>query len=135
MTNQKIRNKRKYLIHKITKNITLENDIIVVETLKVKDMIENNASKLSKFIASSSLSEIIRQLKYKCEWKGKKFYQIDCYYASSQICNRCGYKESKVKDLSIRFLCHEIQHHTCISFKRLSFSFKRLSFSFFGTGI
>ena len=22
---------------------------------------------------------------------------------SSQICNRCGYKESKVKDLSIRF--------------------------------
>ena len=50
----------------------------------------------------TSWYELIRQLRYKCQWKGKLFYQIDPYYASSQICSSCGYKNEKVKDLSIR---------------------------------
>ena len=32
---------RKFYIHEITTNLVKENDIIVTETLKVKDMIED----------------------------------------------------------------------------------------------
>ena len=34
--------------------------------------------------------------------KGKKFYQINEYYVSSQICSRCENKDKKYKDLKKR---------------------------------
>ena len=57
---------------------------------------------LSKAVSDASLSEIVRQLEYKSKWKGKKLYKINTFYPSSQICNRCDYKNEKIKDLSIR---------------------------------
>jgi len=99
---QKIRNIRKYFIHEVTSKIVKENDLIVTETLAVKDMIENKQFHLSKQISNSSFSEILRQLKYKVKWKGKRIYQVEKYYPSSQICNHCGERNQEVKDLSIR---------------------------------
>ena len=97
---KRIKNARKYLIHHITKDITRNNDIIVCETLKVKNMVKNHH--LAKVIENASFSEIIRQLEYKTKWKGKKLYKIDTFYPSSQICSHCGYKNKKLKNLSIR---------------------------------
>ena len=97
---KKIKNARKYLIHHITKDITDNNDIIVCETLKVKNMVRNHH--LAKVIEDASFSEIIRQLEYKTKWKGKKLYKINTFYPSSQICSHCGYKNTLLKDLSIR---------------------------------
>ena len=57
---------------------------------------------LSKMIYDVSWHELLRQLEYKCKWKNKKFYQIDTYYPSSQICSRCGYQNKEVKNLNIR---------------------------------
>lgn len=106
---KKIKNARKYSIHHITKEITDNNDIIVCETLKVKNMVKNH--NLAKAIEDASLSEIIRQLGYKAKWKGKKFYQIDTFYASSQICSHCGYKNPLIKNLSIReYTCPNCQY-------------------------
>ncbi len=63
-------------------------------------MIKNHH--LSKSITDASLSEIIRQLEYKSKWNNKKMYKIDTYYPSSQICSKCGYKNERTKDLSVR---------------------------------
>ncbi len=93
---QKLRNARKYLLHKISSQIVKENDIIITEHLKIQNMTKNH--NLSKSITDC----LIRQLEYKSKWKNKKFYQVDTYYASSKICNRCGAREEKVKDLSVR---------------------------------
>ena len=100
--NMKIKNSRKYTTHEITKRIVEENDLIVTETLKVKEMVETSKKTLRKHILHSSLSEIIRQLTYKAKWSGKKLVQIDEYYPSSQECNHCGYINKEVKDLSVR---------------------------------
>ena len=97
---KKIRNARKYNIHQITKEITDNNDIIVTETLKIKNMTKNHH--IAKSLTDASLSEILRQLEYKSKWKNKKMYQIETYYPSSQECSICGYKNRKVKDLSVR---------------------------------
>lgn len=96
----KIKNARKYLIHQITKKITNENDVIVTENLKLKNMIKNH--NIAKSLSDASLSEIIRQLEYKTKWKGKIMYKIDTYYPSSQICSKCGYKNEITKNLRIR---------------------------------
>ncbi len=63
---RKLRNARKYYTHLITSTLVKENDMIVTETLKVKKMIEQGKTSLSKYLSDSSLSEIIRQLEYKC---------------------------------------------------------------------
>ena len=43
-----------------------------------------------------------RMLEYKLENLGKKLSKIDKFYASSQICNCCGYQNKETKNLSIR---------------------------------
>ena len=96
----KLKNARKYFIHQITKKLVLENDIIVSETLKVKEMLEEK--KISKFLSDASLSKICNLLKFKAEYYGKRYIQIDTYYPSSQECSRCGYQNEKVKDLTVR---------------------------------
>ena len=97
---KKLKNARKYLLHSISNKIVKENDIIVTEKLQINKMVQNK--NLSKKIYDVSWYELIKQLEYKSKWNNKKFYQIDTYYPSSQICSRCGYQNKKLKDLSIR---------------------------------
>lgn len=96
----KFKNIRKYQIHDITNKLLKENDIIVTEDLDVKNMKQNKM--IARPLTDIPLSEIIRVLKYKGVWRGKRIYQISRYFPSSQICLVCGYKNNKVKDLSIR---------------------------------
>lgn len=99
----KLANARKYYIHKITKDITDEYDIITCEKLKTKEMIiKGKDNKLSSKINDATFSEIIRQILYKAKYKGKEFYQINTYYPSSQICSRCNNQDKRYKDLTRR---------------------------------
>lgn len=41
-------------------------------------------------------------LKYKLEDMGKQLVKVDKWFASSQTCHVCGYKNSETKNLSIR---------------------------------
>lgn len=96
----KIKNSRKHYIMDIVNKIVEENDIIVTEKLNVQKMSQNH--RLAKSILDASFDKIITLLKWKVKEKGKYFYQVDTYYASSQICNVCGKKNEKVKNLNIR---------------------------------
>ena len=99
----KLANARKYYIHKITKNITDEYDIITCEKLHTKEMIINGKkTTLSKNINDASFNEILKQLEYKSKFKGKQFYQIYDYYPSSQTCSVCENIDKKYKNLNER---------------------------------
>lgn len=99
----KLANSRKCYIHKISKNITDEYDIITCEKLHTKSMIiEGKKNTLSKNINDACFNEIIRQLEYKSKFKGKQFYQIYDYYPSSQTCSRCNNQDKKYKKLNER---------------------------------
>lgn len=95
-----IANCRKDFLHKISIQLIKEYDIICAETLQVKNMLKNR--KLAKAISDVSWYEFCRQLEYKCLWYDKKFVKIDTYFASSQICSNCGFKNSEVKNLNMR---------------------------------
>ena len=96
----KIRNARKHMIYKLANNILKENDIVSIENLDVKSMYQ--VHKIAKHLNQVPISEFIRVLKYKSNWLGKRVIEINKYYPSSQCCNRCDYKNEKVKDLSVR---------------------------------
>lgn len=93
-------NSRKDYLHKISLYLVKSYDIICAETLRVKNMVKNH--RLAKAVSDVSWYEFCRQLEYKCLWYGKRFVQIDTYFSSSQICSKCGYKNSDVKNLDIR---------------------------------
>jgi putative transposase len=97
---EKVANKRLDFQHKLSTKIVKEYDLISTESLKVKNMIKNH--NLAKSISDAAWSEFARQLEYKSKWNDKIFVQIDTFFASSQICNVCGYKNEELKDLSIR---------------------------------
>ena len=97
----KNKNSRNSYTHNITKKITDNYEIITCEKLNTINMIEKK-NNLSKKILDATFYEIIRQLQYKCKYKGKYFYQIDTYYPSSRTCSVCGNIDNKYKDLKER---------------------------------
>ena len=75
--------------HKATTKLINENQVIVLETLVVKNMIRNKH--LSKAIANANWGEFERQLEYKANWHGKTLVKIDRWYPSSKRCSGCGH--------------------------------------------
>lgn len=87
---QKIKNQRKDFHHKLSKEIVNKCDVFICEDLNIKSMIKNH--KLAKAIASVGWGQFLTFVKYKMEKKGGIFLQVDRFFASSKLCNHCGYK-------------------------------------------
>ena len=95
----KIKNQRLDNLHKVSTEIIKNHDYIVLETLKVKNLMKNR--RLSKSIADVGWSLFINMLEYKAERYGKQVIKIDQWFPSSQICSHCQHNSGK-KPLYIR---------------------------------
>ena len=95
---EKIKNQRQNYLHQITSKLVNENQIICIEDLNVKGMLQNH--KLVKSIQELSFYEFRRQLEYKCRWYGRQLIIIDRFYPSSKTCHNCGhiYKGLKLNE-------------------------------------
>lgn len=91
---EKIANTRKDTLHKFTTAAVCESQAIAVEDLNVSGMKKNH--RLAKAISDASMSEMIRQLEYKCAWHRRGFVKIGRFFPSSKICSECGYVYSEL---------------------------------------
>ena len=95
-----IANQRQDAAHKLSTQLIRENDVICIEDLAPKNMVQNH--RLAKPISDAGWGEFRRQLQYKAKWYGKTVVTIDRFYPSSQICSCCGAQWPGTKDLSVR---------------------------------
>ena len=95
-----ISNQRNDTLHKLSIKLIRENDVICIEDLSPKNMVQNH--KLAQSISDASWGEFRRQLEYKAAWYGRTVSTVDRFFPSSQLCSACGAKWSGTKDLSVR---------------------------------
>jgi putative transposase len=76
-------------LHQLSRKLINENQVICAENLAVKNMIKN--PKLAKHIADAGWGELTRQLKYKANWAGRVYVEIDRFFPSSKRCHCCGF--------------------------------------------
>jgi putative transposase len=95
----RISNARQDFLHKLSRKLTNESKVIVVENLNVKGMVRNH--KLAKAISDVGWGMFVNFLSYKLEREGKRLVEIDRWFPSSHICPNCLTQQPKM-DLSIR---------------------------------
>ena len=101
----KIADCRMDALHKATRKLINENQVVCVETLRVKNMIRNPS--LSKAIADAGWSEFVHQLQYKGEWAGRSVVTIDQFFPSSKRCSCCGFTMKKMPPDVRKWQCPE----------------------------
>jgi putative transposase len=98
LLHEKVANKRKDFLHKLSSKLISENQTIALETLAVKNMVKNH--NLAQAINDVSWSTFVSMLEYKADWYGKNILRIGRFAPSSKTCSTCGSinKELTLKD-------------------------------------
>ena len=104
-----VANKRKDFNEKLSSKLVKENDVIVIESLSMKDMAkfrkwEERKDSKDKNNHGKSVNDLgwcyfVNRLKTKAEEQGKIVVEANKWFASSKTCNICGYVN---KDLTIQ---------------------------------
>jgi putative transposase len=85
----KIKNQRKDWLHQLSTHLVKSHDKIVVESLRVKDLLESAPKHLARAISDAGWREFLQMLKYKCEENNKKFIEVGQYFPSTKQCYQC----------------------------------------------
>lgn len=101
----KISNQRNDFLHKLSHRIVSENQAIFAENLYVKGIMANRC--LAKSVSDAGWSEFVRQIKYKSEWHGVYFKQIDRFLPSSKRCNSCGWINESLMLADREWVCQD----------------------------
>ena len=98
LIHEKVVNRRKDFLHKVSTKLIRENQTIALETLSVSNMVKNHC--LAQAINDASWSTLVTMLEYKADWYGKNILRIGRFEPSSRTCSCCGYinKELTLKD-------------------------------------
>lgn len=127
---EKIARARKYHLDCVSSDIIRKYDTIIVERLDVSSIVQSTNEKF-KNVSRDARHNINRDtydvgwymftqmLKYKSEWNGRNFFEIDTHNRTVQTCSVCGFINKDLKDnIEIReWDCPECKthHDRCIN--------------------
>jgi putative transposase len=98
LIHEKVSNRRKDHLHKVSTEIIKNHDIICIEDLNVKGMMKNH--KLAQALSDVGLGIFYSLLEYKASWNNKTIIKIDRFFPSSKMCSECNWinQELTLKD-------------------------------------
>jgi putative transposase len=96
---ERVSNSRADFLHKLSRKLVNENQVVVVENLHVKGMVRN--PNLAKAISDVSWGMFTNFLAYKLDKKGGKLVEIDRWFPSSKLCSNC-YHQVEAMPLDVR---------------------------------
>ena len=91
---ERIRNTRQDFLHKLSRKIVNDNQVVVVENLNVKGMVRNH--NLAQAISDVGWGIFVNFLDYKLQQKGGLLVEIDRWFSSSKTCSNCLYQMSNI---------------------------------------
>ena len=91
---ERVSNARQDYLHKLSRKLVDDNQVIVVETLNTKGMVRNH--KLAKSISDVGWGMFVNFLQYKLDREGKVLVEIDRWFPSSKLCSNCHYQVSEM---------------------------------------
>ncbi len=113
---QRIHNIREDHLHKLSRKIVNENQVICVESLSVEEMLKKTKPedrketrrqerKRHKDIADAGFYSFVQKLEYKSKWYGRELIKISKWFPSSKQCSDCGWKNADLKPHDREWLC------------------------------
>ncbi|NJM73191.1 MAG: IS200/IS605 family element transposase accessory protein TnpB [Scytonema sp. RU_4_4] len=87
---EQVSNVRQDYLHKLSRKIVDNNQVVIVENLNVKGMVRNH--KLAKAISDTGWGTFINFLSYKLERDGGTLIEINRWFPSSKLCSNCHYQ-------------------------------------------
>ena len=106
---ERISNRKENYLHYIVNSLLSIYDTIFIENLNVQGMLRNH--KLSKAIQELGFYKFRTILEQKAQMNGKQVIPIDRWYASSKICNVCGYKYTNLTLQERHWICPQCGEH------------------------
>lgn len=103
---EKTANQRKDYLHKLSRNIVDENQVICIETLSMKGMSrkskKSKRKRFGKSVSDMGWFMFTTMLEYKALWYGKELVKIDRWFPSTKTCHYCGHVLDGKLDVNIR---------------------------------
>ncbi|AUB38808.1 putative transposase [Nostoc flagelliforme CCNUN1] len=87
---ERVSNSRQDFLHKLSYKLVSDSQAVIVENLNVRGMVRNH--KLAKSISDVGWGTFTNFLAYKLERRGGKLVEIDRWFPSSKLCQKCFYQ-------------------------------------------
>ena len=117
-----ISNRRRDWMEKETLRLVRSYEVIGVETLNIKGMMRFSHN--AKNYNDVSWNKFVSMLEWKSKFHNCSVTKSDKWFASSQLCSACGFKNEAVKNLSVRkWICpecgieHDRDHNAAINLR------------------
>lgn len=91
---EKIANSRRDFVEKLSRKLVNENDVIVIESLNMKAM--SQCLNLGKSVNDLAWGMFVNRLEQKIALTDKILIKADRFFASSQTCHVCGYRNKSL---------------------------------------
>lgn len=105
---EKITNTRQDFLHKLSRKLVDENQVIIAENLCIKGLAR---TKLAKSVLDAGWGMLLNFIGYKLDREGKILVQVDRFFPSTKLCNGCKFKNNSL-NLSVReWICPECKIH------------------------
>jgi putative transposase len=106
---ERVSNVRQDFLHKLSRKVVDDNQVVVLENLNVKGMVRNH--KLAKAISDVGWGTFTNFLAYKVEKEGKVLIEIDRWFPSSKTCSECHYQIAELPLLFRAWTCPSCHTH------------------------